>query len=48
MCLVLWRLDAPEKDEAGEEGKWGSTLLRGQERGIGRNIHGGETRKGGI
>lgn len=26
MCLVLWRLDTPEKGE----GKWGSALLRGQ------------------
>lgn len=25
MCLVLWKLDAPEKG-----GEWGSTLLRGK------------------
>lgn len=42
MCLVLWRLDAPEK------GGWGVPSLEAKGRGIGRDIHGGETRKGGI
>lgn len=43
MCLVLWRLDAPEK---GGRGSGGVPSLEVKGRGIGRDIHGGETRKG--
>ena len=49
--LVLWRLDAPEKEDGREVrpelvGGWGSTLLEAKGREMGWGVHGGEAKKG--
>lgn len=40
MCLVLWRLDAPEKGEVGRGGDGGVASLEAKGRGIGTFMEG--------